>query len=104
MLKSRGSTHTCTTDACVHVRVTLFTDVCGDLPSSSLANKSRKLLKFVSIVMKLKACETEDGVMLPDSETLSHLLQMLDCVQKFQELQDSKDELTGIISEMKCQV
>jgi len=100
MLKSRGSTHTCTTDAYV-LHATLFTDVCGDLPSSSLANKSRKLLKFVSIVMKLKARETGDGVTLPDSETLSHLL---NCAQKFQELQDSKDELTGIISEMKCKV
>lgn len=76
------------------------------MPKSALNTRSIKFLKFVSVLMMLKDCEGEgEGVpSLPQGETLAELVKVLQCVQKFPELEDNQDELTDIITEAKCQV
>ena len=85
----------------------LFSDVCSDMPKSAIYAKSRKFLKFVSVLM-LKDCEGdgegERVPSLPQGEALAELVKALQCVQRFPELEDNQDELTALITETRCQV
>ena len=76
------------------------------MPKSALNTKSRKFLKFVWVLMMLKDCEGEgEGVpSLPQGEILAELVKVLQCVQRFPELEDNQDELTDLITETRCQV
>ena len=80
--------------------------MCSDVLKSALNTRSIKFLKFVSVLMMLKDCEGEgEGVpSLPQGETLAELVKVLQCVQRFPELEDNQDELTDSITEAKCQV
>ena len=73
--------------------------VCGVAPPAKLSQRSKLLLKLVSLVEKLQRPKDE-----LELQTLQVVVCLLECLLGFPELTGTRKRLTGYLTEAKCQV